>query len=105
MRGCRRTRCISYNVFPDTSVEMTGLEPVTPCLQSRCSSQLSYIPLRIHRAATSQTRRTAVSLRRRIYPLSAPIGDTRILYGAPDRADTSRLVKDVADSTTPHENA
>jgi hypothetical protein len=25
-------------------VEMTGLEPVTPCLQSRCSSQLSYIP-------------------------------------------------------------
>jgi hypothetical protein len=23
---------------------MTGLEPVTPCLQSRCSSQLSYIP-------------------------------------------------------------
>ena len=25
-------------------MEMTGLEPVTPCLQSRCSSQLSYIP-------------------------------------------------------------
>ncbi len=25
---------------------MTGLEPVTPCLQSRCSSQLSYIPER-----------------------------------------------------------
>src|SRR5664280_431314 len=26
------------------SVEMMGLEPTTPCLQSRCSSQLSYIP-------------------------------------------------------------
>ena len=26
-------------------VEMMGLEPTTPCLQSRCSSQLSYIPL------------------------------------------------------------
>ena len=25
-------------------VEMMGLEPTTPCLQSRCSSQLSYIP-------------------------------------------------------------
>jgi hypothetical protein len=24
---------------------MMGLEPTTPCLQSRCSSQLSYIPL------------------------------------------------------------
>jgi hypothetical protein len=23
---------------------MMGLEPTTPCLQSRCSSQLSYIP-------------------------------------------------------------
>jgi hypothetical protein len=23
-----------------------GLEPTTPCLQSRCSSQLSYVPLR-----------------------------------------------------------
>ncbi len=26
------------------TVEMMGLEPTTPCLQSRCSSQLSYIP-------------------------------------------------------------
>jgi site-specific DNA recombinase len=26
-------------------VEMMGLEPTTPCLQSRCSSQLSYIPV------------------------------------------------------------
>jgi hypothetical protein len=25
-------------------VEMMGLEPTTPCMQSRCSSQLSYIP-------------------------------------------------------------
>lgn len=26
-------------------VEIQGLEPWTPCLQSRCSSQLSYIPM------------------------------------------------------------
>ena len=26
-------------------VETQGLEPWTPCLQSRCSSQLSYVPL------------------------------------------------------------
>ena len=26
-------------------VELTGLEPVTSCLQSRCSSQLSYSPV------------------------------------------------------------
>gem|GEM_PF-2688601 len=25
-------------------VETQGLEPWTPCLQSRCSSQLSYVP-------------------------------------------------------------
>ena len=25
-------------------VELIGLEPTTPCLQSRCSSQLSYSP-------------------------------------------------------------
>ena len=28
----------------DTLVETMGLEPTTPCLQSRCSSQLSYVP-------------------------------------------------------------
>ena len=27
-----------------TTVETMGLEPTTPCLQSRCSSQLSYVP-------------------------------------------------------------
>ncbi len=26
------------------AVETMGLEPTTPCLQSRCSSQLSYVP-------------------------------------------------------------
>ena len=26
-------------------VELMGLEPTTPCLQSRCSSQLSYVPV------------------------------------------------------------
>src|SRR5215208_933772 len=29
-------------VFP--LVETMGLEPTSPCLQSRCSSQLSYVP-------------------------------------------------------------
>jgi hypothetical protein len=28
------------------AVETMGLEPTTPCLQSRCSSQLSYVPER-----------------------------------------------------------
>ena len=27
------------------TVETMGLEPTTPCLQSRCSSQLSYVPV------------------------------------------------------------
>ena len=27
-------------------VEIVGVEPTTPCLQSRCSSQLSYTPLK-----------------------------------------------------------
>ena len=26
-------------------VEVNGVEPMTPCLQSRCSSQLSYTPI------------------------------------------------------------
>ena len=29
---------------PTPKVEMAGLEPATPCLQSRCSPKLSYIP-------------------------------------------------------------
>ena len=32
---------------------MTGLEPVTPCLQSRCSSQLSYIPVTENRPVST----------------------------------------------------
>ena len=28
----------------EISVELRGIEPLTPCLQSRCSSQLSYSP-------------------------------------------------------------
>ena len=30
------------------SVETMGLEPTTPCLQSRCSSQLSYVPVALY---------------------------------------------------------
>ena len=29
---------------PVCVVETSGLEPPTPCVQSRCSSQLSYVP-------------------------------------------------------------
>ena len=29
----------------DVKVEIRGFEPLTPGLQSRCSSQLSYIPM------------------------------------------------------------
>ena len=36
----RRGRGLSKNDL----VETMGLEPTTPCLQSRCSSQLSYVP-------------------------------------------------------------
>ena len=38
-------------------MEMTGLEPVTPCLQSRCSSQLSYIPEAVQVGARIPERR------------------------------------------------
>ncbi|GEM_PF-2502983 len=31
--------------LPRILVETQGLEPWTPCLQSRCSSQLSYVPI------------------------------------------------------------
>ena len=31
------------------SVEIDGVEPTTLCLQSRCSSQLSYIPIAFKR--------------------------------------------------------
>ena len=31
-------------IFFRPGVETMGLEPTTPCLQSRCSSQLSYVP-------------------------------------------------------------
>ena len=33
------------------AVETMGLEPTTPCLQSRCSSQLSYVPLTLFPSA------------------------------------------------------
>ena len=35
---------ISLRCSRHRTVETTGLEPATPCLQSRCSSQLSYVP-------------------------------------------------------------
>jgi hypothetical protein len=37
-------QCEQHSRWRVFLVEMRGLEPRTPCLQSRCSSQLSYIP-------------------------------------------------------------
>ena len=44
-RGSIRARCHSLR-YP-LKVEPKGLEPSTSCLQSRCSSQLSYGPLKL----------------------------------------------------------
>ena len=40
----RSVRRLDPRYMPGESVETMGLEPTTPCLQSRCSSQLSYVP-------------------------------------------------------------
>ena len=42
--GERRENFVRMSSLPRASVETMGLEPTTPCLQSRCSSQLSYVP-------------------------------------------------------------
>ena len=41
-REGRPARCAPNSL--EISVELRGIEPLTPCLQSRCSSQLSYSP-------------------------------------------------------------
>jgi hypothetical protein len=46
-------------------VETMGLEPTTPCLQSRCSSQLSYVPVFGHTTSAHGT--SADHLREREY--------------------------------------
>ena len=43
----KQTHCNSESV--SEFVEIDGVEPTTLCLQSRCSSQLSYIPIAIKR--------------------------------------------------------
>ena len=40
------------NSIKNPLVEQRGLEPRTPCLQSRCSSQLSYCPINIFYSKT-----------------------------------------------------
>ena len=35
---------LSLSKYLIKKVEVNGVEPMTPCLQSRCSSQLSYTP-------------------------------------------------------------
>ena len=48
---CQRE--LSKNIQKLSLVEIQGLEPWTPCLQSRCSSQLSYIPRFLTNTITS----------------------------------------------------
>lgn len=44
--SCKTTRMGGRSVCSaePRQVEITGFEPVTPCVQSRCSTGLSYIP-------------------------------------------------------------
>ena len=46
-----------------TRVETMGLEPTTPCLQSRCSSQLSYVPEGIPMVPIGRARRSRAANR------------------------------------------
>ncbi len=39
------TGCLDLACCPENVVEIDGFEPTTLCLQSRCSSQLSYTPM------------------------------------------------------------
>ena len=41
MIGCRSLRSLCLSLYSHSLVENNGFEPLTPCLQSRCSSQLS----------------------------------------------------------------
>ena len=55
-------------------VELIGIEPTTPCLQSRCSPKLSYSPvsgIRYPVAAKSSHTRSAVADTR--YPIADPL--------------------------------
>src|SRR6476661_6954024 len=58
-----------------------GLEPTTPCLQSRCSSQLSYVP---GEAASVAARNSALQRDRR--PADLPPMMTRLIGSARSRA-------------------
>ena len=57
--AARRAAALSVAMNPvcyaPDPVEITGFEPVTPCLQSRCSTRLSYIPMRGPRRAHGST--------------------------------------------------
>jgi site-specific DNA recombinase len=43
-RGAKHALSLAESSSKSYLVETMGLEPTTPCLQSRCSSQLSYVP-------------------------------------------------------------
>ena len=44
-----RPTCMPFHHFGEILVELTGFEPVTPSLRTRCSARLSYSPLSEHR--------------------------------------------------------
>ena len=50
-------------------VEIVGVEPTTPCLQSRCSSQLSYTPVFERTFSKKAVSRLLLVLGRGIEPL------------------------------------
>ena len=77
-------------------VETMGIEPTTPCLQSRCSSQLSYVPVlgipRMepdHDTGLDARHGRPISLRRAVHPLASDVEpDTAV---EPERRGILRL--------------
>ena len=57
-RRARLNRSVEMRLTCGNSVETMGFEPTTPCLQSRCSSQLSYVPGGVHGTGHAGSGRT-----------------------------------------------
>ena len=70
-------------------VETMGIEPTTPCLQSRCSSQLSYVPVRGGQSARQAPSPKTTTVLNRAGLEAAADGS----YGAPE-AEYARLFGD-----------
>ena len=68
-RNCMRNAAVGRSLYSSVpgQVEITGFEPVTPCVQSRCSTGLSYIPV-----VCSRTRGTRLDRPGRSNPFAGP---------------------------------